>query len=81
MDLDGTLLRSDILYESLLALLAHNPLYVFLIPFWLLKGKAYVKRQLASRVQLPATILPYDDSFSDLHHVNMSRMLQDLLYL
>ncbi len=61
MDLDGTLLRSDILYESLLALLAHNPLYVFLIPFWLLKGKAYVKRQLASRVQLPATILPYDE--------------------
>jgi 4-hydroxybenzoate polyprenyltransferase len=61
VDLDGTLLRSDILYESLLALLAHNPLYVFLIPFWLLKGKAYVKRQLASRVQLPATILPYDE--------------------
>lgn len=61
VDLDGTLLRSDILYESLLALLAHNPLYVFLVPFWLLKGKAYVKRQLASRVQLPAAILPYDE--------------------
>ncbi|OMO40773.1 hypothetical protein BU225_11655 [Stenotrophomonas sp. MB339] len=61
VDLDGTLLRSDILYESLLALLAHNPLYLFLIPFWLLRGKAYVKRQLASRVQLPAETLPYDE--------------------
>ncbi len=61
VDLDGTLLRSDILYESLLALLAHNPLYVFLIPFWLLRGKAFVKRQLASRVQLPADTLPYDE--------------------
>jgi len=61
VDLDGTLLRSDILYESLLALLAHNPLYVFLLPFWLLKGKAYVKRQLASRVKLPAETLPYDE--------------------
>lgn len=61
VDLDGTLLRSDILYESLLALLAHNPLYVFLLPFWLLKGKAHVKRQLASRVQLPAETLPYDE--------------------
>ncbi|AWH23400.1 UbiA family prenyltransferase [Stenotrophomonas sp. ZAC14D2_NAIMI4_6] len=61
MDLDGTLLRSDILYESLLALLAHNPLYLFLVPFWLLRGKAHVKRQLASRVQLPAETLPYDE--------------------
>lgn len=61
VDLDGTLLRSDILYESLLALLAHNPLYIFLVPFWLLRGKAYVKRQLASRVHLPAETLPYDE--------------------
>lgn len=61
VDLDGTLLRSDILYESLLALLARNPLYLFLIPFWLLGGKAAVKRQLASRVQLPADTLPYDE--------------------
>lgn len=61
VDLDGTLLRSDILYESLLALLARNPLYLFLIPFWLLGGKAAVKRQLASRVALPAETLPYDE--------------------
>ncbi len=61
VDLDGTLLRSDILYESLLALLARNPLYLFLLPFWLLRGKAHVKRQLASRVQLPAETLPYDE--------------------
>jgi len=61
VDLDGTLLRSDILYESLLALLSNNPLYIFLVPFWLLRGKAYVKRQLASRVQLPAETLPYDE--------------------
>ncbi len=36
VDLDGTLLRSDLLYESLLTLLASNPLYVFLLPLWLL---------------------------------------------
>ncbi|WMJ71472.1 UbiA family prenyltransferase [Stenotrophomonas sp. 24(2023)] len=66
VDLDGTLLRSDILYESLLALLARNPLYVFLLPFWLLKGKAFVKRQLATRVQLPAETLPYDERVLDI---------------
>jgi len=66
VDLDGTLLRSDILYESLLALLARNPLYVFLLPFWLLGGKASVKRQLALRVQLPAETLPYDERVLDM---------------
>jgi len=61
VDLDGTLLRSDLLYESLLALLARNPLFALLVPFWLLRGKAYVKRQLASRVTLQVETLPYDE--------------------
>lgn len=61
VDLDGTLLRSDVLYESLLALLAQNPLYLFLLPLWLLKGKAAIKRELAKRVTLPPETLPYDD--------------------
>ncbi|MBH1448721.1 hypothetical protein B9Y75_14270 [Stenotrophomonas maltophilia] len=61
VDLDGTLLRTDVLYESFLALLAKNPLYVLLIPFWLLKGKAALKRELAQRVALPPESLPYDE--------------------
>jgi 4-hydroxybenzoate polyprenyltransferase/phosphoserine phosphatase len=73
VDLDGTLLRSDILYESLLALLARNPLYVFLLPFWLLGGKAAVKRQLASRVQLPADTLPYDERVLDILRTTTQR--------
>ena len=73
VDLDGTLLRSDILYESLLALLARNPLYLFLIPFWLLGGKAAVKRQLASRVQLPADTLPYDERVLEILRTTMQR--------
>jgi len=66
VDLDGTLLRSDILYESLLALLARNPLYAFLMPFWLFRGKAGLKRELARRVTLPAETLPYDERVLDL---------------
>lgn len=73
VDLDGTLLRSDILYESLLALLAHNPLYLFMIPFWLVRGKAYVKRQLASRVQLPAETLPYDERVLEILRTSTQR--------
>jgi len=41
VDLDGTLIKSDTLFESLMALLKQNPLWVFLLPFWLLKGKAF----------------------------------------
>ncbi len=60
VDLDGTLLNSDILYESVLALLARNPLFIFLLPLWLLRGKAALKRELAERVTLPAETLPYN---------------------
>lgn len=73
VDLDGTLLRSDILYESLLALLASNPLYAFLLPFWLLRGKAALKRELASRVQLPAETLPYDERVLDILRTTTQR--------
>lgn len=66
VDLDGTLLNSDILYESLLALLARNPLYLFVVPFWLLRGKVAVKRELASRVRLPAETLPYNPQVLEL---------------
>lgn len=60
VDLDGTLLRSDILYESLLALLSRNPLYVFLLPFWFLRGKAALKHEIALRTELDVATLPYD---------------------
>lgn len=61
VDLDGTLLRSDLLVESVLALLRRNPLYLFALPFWLLRGKARLKRQVSSRVRLDASTLPYDE--------------------
>src|SRR5690349_13780765 len=61
VDLDGTLLRSDVLYESVLALLSKNPLYLFLLPLWLLRGKAALKHEIASRVELDAAMLPYDE--------------------
>lgn len=60
IDLDGTLLRSDLLVESALALLAARPWMLFALPVWLLKGKANLKRQLAARVQLDPATLPYD---------------------
>lgn len=60
IDLDGTLIHSDLLLESALALLKSNPLYVFALPFWCLHGRAHLKREIARRVQLDVASLPYD---------------------
>jgi len=49
VDLDGTLLATDVLWELFLILLKTKPLRFLLVPFWLLKGKAFLKRQLAKR--------------------------------
>lgn len=63
VDLDGTLIRSDLFVESLFALLRKNVGYLFLIPLWLLRGKAHVKHQIARRVDLDVTRLPYHGPF------------------
>jgi 4-hydroxybenzoate polyprenyltransferase/phosphoserine phosphatase len=60
VDLDGTLIRTDLLHESLLMLVKHNPLYLFALPLWLLKGKAHLKQMIADRVDLPVNLLPYN---------------------
>ena len=62
VDLDGTLIRSDLLVESALELLKHNILYLFLLPLWLLAGKASLKQQIARRITLRAELLPYNAS-------------------
>src|SRR5271157_3053976 len=60
VDLDGTLVKTDLLVESLFALIKQNSLYFFLLPFWLIKGRAYLKRQVSLRVTLDTSLLPYN---------------------
>ena len=63
-DLDGTLIRTDLLVESLLALLRENVFYLFLLPVWLLRGRAALKQQIADRVDLDVATLPYHDELT-----------------
>ena len=65
VDLDGTLIRSDLLVESALALLARNPLTLFAMLVWLLRGKAHLKREIARRIEFDASALPYNLTSSD----------------
>ena len=61
VDLDGTLIYSDLLLESLLLLIKSSPFSLFLIPFWLFRGRAVLKAEVAARVALNPAALPYDN--------------------
>ncbi len=61
LDLDGTLLRTDSLMETLAAFLRANPLHVFLVAFWLLRGRPHLKRQLALKAKYDASSWPQND--------------------
>ena len=63
MDLDGTLIRSDMIWESVARLLRKNPLALLALPFWWACGRAHLKQQLARRVQVDPAALPYHEPF------------------
>jgi 4-hydroxybenzoate polyprenyltransferase len=60
VDLDGTLVKSDTFVDSLMVLARRHPLALLRTPSWALKGKAYLKSQVASMVTLDAAYLPYN---------------------
>jgi 4-hydroxybenzoate polyprenyltransferase len=63
VDVDGTIIRSDLLLESLVIALRNNPWLVFAVPFWLLRGRAVLKRELAKRAAFNPAALPYNSEF------------------
>jgi 4-hydroxybenzoate polyprenyltransferase len=65
VDLDGTLLETDLLIESLARLLRQTPLALLALPGWLLKGRANLKSEVARRVELDPALLPYRAALLD----------------
>lgn len=63
IDLDGTLIKTDILYESVLLLIKKNFIYLFIMPFWLLTGKSNLKYKVSSLVDINPQTLPYNERF------------------
>lgn len=59
VDLDGTLVRTDMLFETFLLLAKTSPLSLASLPGWLMKGKASLKHRIAERVTIDAASLPY----------------------
>lgn len=61
VDLDGTLIRTDLLAESLIAAVRTHPWVLFLLPFWFFKGRAVLKSKLARFLSLKPANLPYHE--------------------
>jgi 4-hydroxybenzoate polyprenyltransferase/phosphoserine phosphatase len=79
VDLDGTLVKSDTLHDSALAVARHRPQALVNIPGWLVKGKAALKRHLANTIQLDVAHLPYNREL--LQYLEQQRATGRPLYL
>jgi 4-hydroxybenzoate polyprenyltransferase/phosphoserine phosphatase len=66
VDLDGTLILADLSAESLLKAVRSAPWIVLLLPFWLLRGRSYLKERLSRMAELDASTMPYDPRVVDL---------------
>jgi 4-hydroxybenzoate polyprenyltransferase/phosphoserine phosphatase len=62
VDLDGTLVKSDLLFESLFGRIGRDPASLFGLLWALRSGKARFKDVLARRVDLDVGTLPYDET-------------------
>lgn len=61
VDLDHTLILTDSLLETCLSLVLSGVSWL-LLPFWLLRGKAYLKKRSASLSPLDVSNLPYNET-------------------
>src|SRR5277367_5421026 len=63
VDLDGTLIKTDLLWESLARLLRRNPLAIFQVLIWWARGRAFLKQELVRCVKIDPAALPYHNKF------------------
>lgn len=66
VDLDGTLLRSDLLLETGMAYVRHHPLSFYKPLAWLGQGKIALKSHLAKNSDIDVAVLPYDSAVIEL---------------
>lgn len=59
VDLDGTVITTDLLYESASAYLVHHPGGALRLLGWLRDGKARLKRELAASFVFDPSVAPY----------------------
>jgi 4-hydroxybenzoate polyprenyltransferase/phosphoserine phosphatase len=79
VDLDGTLVRSDLLVESAFAHLGHDPLRVVGLLSAARRGKAALKADIAAKTEIDVSHLPYDEDVVSL--IRQRRAAGNQVYL
>ena len=79
VDLDHTLINTDLLQQSLYRLVRQSPYNLLKVPFWLLKGKAHLKHRLAERIRIDVRSLPYNKKV--LAYIDQRKKNGDLIVL
>ncbi len=62
VDLDGTLVHTDMLHETSLRVLRDSPWDLLRLSVWLPQGKAVVKQNMATRARFDPQHLPYNEA-------------------
>ena len=60
VDLDGTLIKTDLLNESANQFITRSPFRFTYLLIWLAQGKSHLKAQLAENCSIDVTLLPYN---------------------
>ena len=79
VDLDGTLVKSDTLFDGVFQFLRRRPSQFWRLPLWLLNGKAHLKTEVARAAPLDAARLPYNTEV--LHFLQAQRREGREIYL
>ncbi|MFT4288101.1 UbiA family prenyltransferase [Nocardioides sp.] len=61
VDLDGTLIRTDLLLETASRFVTQQPWRLTRLPGWLVQGRSRLKAELTSQAEVDVSSLPYDD--------------------
>jgi len=65
VDLDGTLIKTNTLQETVLALVRTAPQKVLLLPYWLIQGREYLWQRLSEQTSINPALLPYREEVLD----------------
>lgn len=57
---EGVLVETELVWESFYLLLKRDPLVLFMLPFWLLRGPTFTVQQITGRVAPDVEYLPYN---------------------
>ena len=61
VDMDGTLVATDVLWEAFVRAVKKQPWVAFLAVLWLAKGRATLKQRLSERIVVEPDTLPYHE--------------------